>query len=186
LRAAGRPARLLREPGGTPLGEELRRVLLAQGGERTDALVEALLFSASRRQLVVQAIRPALAAGETVLLDRSFLSTAVYQGVVGGVDLGFLDTLARRVHDDAWPDRILLLHVDPATALARRRGREGGDAFENRGDAYLARVGDGFRRLALALPDLVSVVPGHGTPDEVAARCWAVVGAVVAPRESGG
>ena len=121
LESVGKPCVVLREPGGTPLGERLRAALLE--GAAQDALVEALLFMASRRHLVSERIVPELAAGKVVLLDRSFLSTWVYQGIVGGVELDFLVDLARRVHGEAWPDRILLLELSRRAAKTRRAQR---------------------------------------------------------------
>jgi len=182
LEARGTAVRLLREPGGTALGERLRQVLLARVAPG-DPLVEALLFMASRRQLVVEEIEPGLRQGEVVLLDRSFVSTWVYQGILGGVDPDFLDRLARRVHGAAWPDRILLLDVDAAEAQRRRRGRAATDGFEDRGRAYLGRAAEAFRAIAARHPDLVRVVDGALPPAAVAARCLGLVDELLAARD---
>ncbi len=170
LEASGKRACVLREPGGTTLGEALRAALLTADRHDDDALVEALMFMASRRQLVIERIAPRLAEGVHVLLDRSFLATWVYQGLVGGVELSFLEQLARRVHGACWPDRILVLDLDVATATARRGGRAR-DAFEVRGESYLQRVRAGFRQLAERYRGLVRVVSAAGSREDVAARC---------------
>lgn len=175
LEKQGRGVTLLREPGGTGFGERLRGLLLGDDAPVVDPLVESLLFMASRRQLVREKIEPALARGHVVLLDRSFLSTWVYQGVLGGVDLEFLLDLARRVHAASWPDRILVLDLAPEVAHERRRRRGGADGFEARGDAYLERVIAAFRQAADAFPELVRLVEAGVAPERVAERCLAAV-----------
>lgn len=182
LRRRGRVVQVLREPGGTSLGEELRRALLDQGRGVDDALVAALLFMASRRQLVVEKIEPALARGEVVVLDRSFVSTWVYQGIVGGVDLAFLESLTERVHGPAMPDCILLLDLEASVAMARREDRGAPDAIEERGAAYLACIGDAFRQIAAQRPDRIQVVDADGTVEAVHERCMTIVEAVLAAR----
>lgn len=172
----GVEARVFREPGGTPLGERLREVLL-QGGEISeDPLLEALLFSASRRALTLSALEPRAARGAWSILDRSYLSTLVYQGLVGGVDLGLLERMTREVHGEAFPDRILVLDLPPEVASQRRRTRAGGDpgmgdAFERRGEAYLEKVGEAYRSLVRSHSDLCLRVDAKGSSEEVAKRC---------------
>lgn len=169
--ARGREVITLREPGGTPLGESLRRTLLEDAVAVDDALVAALLFTASRRQLFVERVRPALRRGAIVVLDRSYLSTLVYQGVVGGVDLAFLADLQGRALDGVAIDAILLLDVDATTAASRRDARAGSvDAIEARGAAYLEAVVEGFRKLA-AQEACVRLVDAHGSVGDVHDRC---------------
>lgn len=173
----GETVSLVREPGGTELGEELRRVLLRSRGEtERDALIEAMLFSASRRALLLEKIRPARERGELVLMDRSFLSTWVYQGLVGGVPLEFLEDLSRRVMAEAWPDRILLLDLEASSAAERRKQRASPeDGFEDRGPLYLQAIVRAFRELARQYPELIRVVNAAGTKDQVEGRCWEAV-----------
>jgi len=174
LAELGEVATVLREPGGTALGERLRDILLAKSSP--DPVLEALLFSASRRQLVEEAVRPRIERGEHVVLDRSFLSTWVYQGLAGGVALEVLEELTRLVHGDAWPDRILLLDLDIGEARARRDGRgDEADGFEARGDDFLTEVVHGFRWLAARDPELIRVVPSAASEAEVAQCCWTAV-----------
>ena len=181
LKRDGRRVRVLREPGGTALGEQLRAVLLAADGQADEPLVQACLFMASRRQLVVEAIRPALAQGDTVFLDRSFLSTWVYQGVVGGVELELLEALARAAHGDAWPDQVLLLDLSAEEADGRRAGRGAADdSFEAHGFDYLVHIAQAYRDMAARLPELVTSIPAGGDPDDVAARCRAAFDEVAA------
>ena len=167
----GRPCVVMREPGGTAFGERLRAALL--DGDAKDSFVEALLFMASRRQLVRERIEPELAAGKVVLLDRSFLSTWVYQGLVGGVDLDFLVDLALRVHGNSWPDRILLLELSRETAARRREQRAGdADAFEDRGRDFLETVREGYSTLAERFPELITRVDANGDVATVHEACW--------------
>ncbi len=180
LREQGLETQVFREPGGTPLGERLRKVLLEGGEISEDPLLEALLFSASRRALTLSVLEPRSARGAWSLLDRSYLSTLVYQGLVGGVDLDLLERMTLEVHGVAFPDRILVLDLPPELASQRRKDRCGdvgteSDAFECRGEAYLERVGDAYRSLIQSHSDFCVRIDASGTVDEVAERCFQAV-----------
>lgn len=167
----GHVVRLLREPGGTAFGERIRSMVLDASETSHDACLEALLFSASRRKLVLQEIQPALDRGEIVLLDRSFLSTLVYQGVVGGMSLEFLESLSRTVHGEAWPRRILLLDLPEDERQRRRKERnETEDGFESRGEDYLEAIAQAFRRLQASRPELVHRIDASGSLSDVFQR----------------
>src|SRR5690349_3297441 len=125
LRAAGRNVRLLREPGGTPIGEEVRHTLKHSEQNRAmTAEAELLLMNASRAQLVREVIRPALAAGELVLCDRFYDSTIAYQGYGRRLDLGIVRAVVEFAVDDTRPDVTLLLTVPVAISEARRLARQ--------------------------------------------------------------
>ena len=146
LGAAAVSHRCLREPGGTPLGAEVRRLVLEREWE-VDALAEALLFMASRAQTVARELRPALASGEHVLLDRFFLSTYAYQ--IGGRGLPEDEVRAanRFATGGLVPDLTLLLTFPVADGLARAAERSSGDRMEREGAAFHERVAlafDGF------------------------------------------
>ena len=165
LTAPGRPAPLhLREPGSTGAGERIRAILL-EPGVRIGAAAEALLFTAARRQMLDEVVRPALAAGRDVVCERFHASTFAYQGVAGETDeeelLALLDTWA----GEPAPDLTVLLHLDPARAAAR--WGDAPDRIEARGLAFQERVAAGFARYA-ACSKRVAVVPADGTVDEVA------------------
>jgi dTMP kinase len=167
-----RSTRLLREPGGTPLGESVRELLLAGGaiGART----EMLLYMAARAELYERIVLPALAAGETVLVDRSLYSTAAYQGDGLGLEQSHILDLGRQATGGRLPDRVVLLDLDPTAARARLGEREkkdgGGDAdrIEARGEAYFERVSAAYRCLAEADPERFVVVDADQSPDSVA------------------
>lgn len=163
---------LLREPGGTPLGESVRELLLSGGpiGART----EMLLYLAARAELYERVVLPALGAGETVLVDRSLYSTAAYQGDGLGLDASQILELGRQATRGRLPDRVVLLDIGPQTARARLGGREprdGGieaDRIEARDEAYFDRVAAAYRRLAAEDSARFVVVDGDRDPDDVA------------------
>ena len=146
-----------REPGGTWLGERLREVLLARTGSTapTDALTDAFLFNAARRQLVSEVIGPALSAGRTVLCARFADSTLAYQGYGAGVPLERLRALEAVATDGLRPDLTILLDLPVEAGLARKAP---GDVtrFEAEFDlAFHRRVRDGFQALAAAEPGTI-------------------------------
>ena len=143
-----------REPGGTIGAEEIRRLLVTGAENRWDALTEALLMTSARRDNVVRLIKPALEAGEAVLSDRFFDSTAVYQGLVGGVDAEIVAFLNARCLDGVVPDITILLDLDPKIGLARVAGRGDSDElrFEEKGIAFHKKLRQGYLKLAAAEP----------------------------------
>lgn len=170
LRAEGRDTVLTREPGGSEGAEEIRRLLVEGAGERWSAETECLLFTAARRDHLERTIRPALAAGKTVITDRFADSTRVYQGAARGE----LRAMVDRLHDlmiAVEPDRTFVIDIDPATALARGNARGGKeDRFESLGLEFQQRLATGFRALAQEYPDRVRLIDGSGSVEDVAAR----------------
>lgn len=175
LEAAGVRVRALREPGGTELGEAVRDLLLRGGAIGPQA--EMLLYMAARAELYERSVLPALAAGETVLLDRSQYSTAAYQGAGLGLPVEDILALADKVVRGRWPDRVLVLDLPPE--LARARLPAGKDRIERRDADYFARVAAGFRALVAREPARLRLLDARGTPEEVAARVAAALADVV-------
>jgi dTMP kinase len=176
LGTAGRQVLHVREPGSTPVGEALRRLLLEPATGALRPITEALLFSAARADLVGRVIAPALQAGTVVVAERCYLSTLVYQGLAGdgSVDIGWLVQTTAHAHGPWLPDRIFVLDVPGAVAAARRTARRA-DRFEERGADYLERVRAGFLRAA-AGDARIAVVDASGALDAVQAelrRCVA-------------
>lgn len=159
---------LTREPGGTAIGEALRRLLLDTSAGAPVPRAETLLLLAARAQHVAEVIEPALARGSDVVCDRYSGSTLAYQGYGRGLDLGELDQLDRWARADRAPDLVVLLDV-PVDVARRRRQGGGGDRFEAEGDDFRERVRSGFCQLAAADPERWRVVDGSGGVDEVAA-----------------
>ena len=168
LAARGRAARHLREPGSTASGEALRGLLLSRETGDLSPLTEALMFSAARAELLRKEVRPALVAGEIVLVERCYLSTLVYQGVAGGLSLDLLRRVTAAVHGDLWPDRVFLLDVDEATRRARVKEAGKHDGIEARGPEFHAVVRRGYLDIAASDPR-VEVIDARPSRQEVQA-----------------
>lgn len=166
--AASLGAVLAREPGGTPLGEAIRELLLARDGPRIVARAELLLFGAQRAAHMEEVILPALEAGEDVVVDRFVGSTLAYQAFGRGLPLEEVRVVCDIAQRGRWPDLSVLLVV-PEEESRRRRG-EATDRIEAADDAFHRRVREGFVELATADPARWVVVDGTGAPDDVAAR----------------
>lgn len=171
LRARGIAVQLTREPGGTPLAERLRAVLLERGDESIDGYAETLMMFAARAIHLQNLIRPALSRGDWVLCDRFTDATRAYQGAGRGVATALIEQLASAAHADLWPDRTLLLDLPVADGAARARQRRGGpDRFEQEAIAFFERVRAGYQRIAAAEPERVRVLDASADPGKVLAQ----------------
>lgn len=175
LRASGQPVVETREPGGTPLGSELREILLGRDELALTARAEALLMNASRAQLVEKVIRPALERGAIVVCDRFADSTLAYQGAGRGLDLGELSPLIAFATAALRPDLTLLLDVPVEVGLARKRAQEQDNRFEAETLAFHARVQTAYRRLAAAEPDRWRALDGAEDEAHLAEEIWDAV-----------
>jgi len=166
---------LTREPGGSAGAEEIRALLLTGDTERWSAETEILLFTAARRDHLEKTIRPALAAGKTVICDRFADSTRVYQGATRGDLRATVDTL----HDvmiGREPDLTFIIDMDPAIALSRGLARKSGeDRFEDMGLAFQETLRHGFLALAKANPTRCVLIDGNRDPAAMAAEIAAHV-----------
>src|SRR5439155_5819098 len=167
------------DPGGTALGGELREILLHHRGEVAPAC-EALLFMASRAQLVAEVIRPALAAGRAVVSDRFLLANVVYQGHAGGIDPALLWTMGGLATGGLEPDLTVVLDL-PVEAACARRGRPA-DRMEQRDAAFHERVRAGFLLEAQRQPERIRVVDATPGVDVVQQRIREEVEHVLAAR----
>ena len=156
LRRRGYPVVFARDPGSTPLGRQLRRVLLHAQVGAMDPLMEALLFIGGRVQLVDQVIRPALRRRQVVVCDRFHDATVAYQGYGGRLDVAWLDRLGRRAIHAVMPQLTILLDVPTARGFARLRRAP--DRMERKARAFHRRVRSGYRRLARREPRRMVVV----------------------------
>jgi dTMP kinase len=181
LRAIGHRVRVLREPGGTPIGEEIRHTLKHSKANVTMAFeTELLLMNASRAQLVRETIRPALAVGEIVLCDRFYDSTTAYQGYGRGLDLALVQSVIDFAVGDTRPNLTLLLHVSPEVSAERLASRQATLPFVRdrleEGDRYFfERVAKGYEAIASAEPSRVRVVNGTGAVEVICENIWEVV-----------
>src|ERR1700691_6199525 len=171
LVARGLTVRLTREPGGTPLAERLRALLLERGAERITAEAETLLMFAARAVHLENLIRPVLASGTWVICDRFSDATRAYQGAGRGVDPELIEQLARAVHADLWPQRTLLLDLPVELGLVRAHKRAAqGDRFEDEDRRFFERVRARYLELAATQSARVRIVDATGTPDSVTAQ----------------
>jgi dTMP kinase len=164
LAEEGRQVLLTREPGGTPVAEAVRDVVLH--GHDMTPWAEAALYAAARADHVEHAIRPALARGEDVVCDRYIDSSVAYQGIGRGLGEDSVRDLNLMVTRNLLPDRTFLVLLDPEEA--RRRGAGEPDRIEREGEEFWSRVDEGFRALAAAFPERIVPLDGARTPDEIA------------------
>lgn len=168
LRERGHQVLLTREPGGSPVAERLRAVLLERGPERITPQAETLLMFAARSIHLENRIRPALQQGAWVICDRFTDATRAYQGAGRGVDAALIERLAQAVHADLWPRRTLLLDLPVESGLARVRARhEGGDRFEDEDRRFFERVRQRYLALAVEEPQRIRVIDAAAAPSRV-------------------
>jgi dTMP kinase len=163
LRADGRPVISTREPGGTPLGEQVRQLLL--DGLEMSAWAEASLFAAARAELVERVIGPALAAGKDVVCDRYIDSSLAYQGIARGLGVERVLELNLSATGGLLPDRTFLVLVSPEVALGRSSPS---DRIEREGEAFHRSVDKAYRSLAQMFPQRITTVDGDRDESTVA------------------
>ncbi|MDX2289585.1 MAG: dTMP kinase [Hyphomicrobiaceae bacterium] len=173
LRAAGRTVVSTREPGGSPLAERIRETILAERPVAPEA--EALLFAAARADHIAVTIQPALAAGAFVVCDRFFDSTAVYQGVLAGIDRQLIACLRTHTVGDCVPDLTLVLDIDVAAARLRAQARGALSRFDAADTTSREIVRQGFLEIAAREPNRCAVIDASQDADAVAVAIWAEV-----------
>lgn len=187
LRAAGLSVLETREPGGTPLGDRLRQLLLEPAPEPAAPLAELAMMFAARAQNCARVIQPALARGEWVLCDRFTDASLAYQGGGRGVPRATILALHELLCPACHPDLTLILDIDADASLARARARltlsgSGEGRFEAESPEFFARVRAVYLDLARREPRRCRLVPALGGEDEVATRVWREVAQALAPR----
>lgn len=167
LEAAGHDVLRLREPGGVKISERIRAILLDPANAEMGDVCELLLYEAARAQLVHQVIRPALAAGKTVVCDRFYDSTTAYQAFADGLDRNMVSQANELAVDGCRPDLTLVFDLPVEDALRRRSGREAEDRLELKGLEFQERVAAGFRAVAADEPDRVKLIDAGESIAEV-------------------
>ena len=167
LEAAGHDVLRLREPGGVKISEQIRAILLDPANGEMGDVCELLLYEAARAQLVHQVIRPALAAGKTVVCDRFYDSTTAYQAFADGLDRNIVSQANELAVDGCRPDLTLVFDLPVEDALRRRSGREAEDRLELKGLEFQERVAAGFRAVAADEPDRVKLIDAGESIAEV-------------------
>ena len=181
LRQHGHRVRRLREPGGTPIGEEIRHTLKhSQQNHAMTPEAELLLMNASRAQLVREIIRPALAAGEIVVCDRFYDSSTAYQGYGRQLDLEKVKAVIEFAVGETKPDLTLFLHVPAETSADRLRSRQTNmpfvrDRIEEADQKFFERVAHGFGVVAANEPQRVKFINGAQPIDVVCAKIWELI-----------
>ena len=177
LETAGRGVVVLREPGGTELGESIRHLLQhAKEGASMASETELLLFAASRAQLVREKIRPLLEAGTFVILDRFLDSTTVYQGIARGLPLESVRAINHFAIGGTLPQLTLVLDMDSATARQRihQTGREL-DRIESQPQSFFDKVRQGYLEVARAEPARVQIIDASAAPEVVHQSIWQII-----------
>jgi dTMP kinase len=173
LKESGRDVLFLREPGGTPVSEKIRAILLDKRNLDLNSRAELLLFSAARTQLVRQVILPALERRTVVVCDRFYDSTTAYQGYGRGIDLADIRVINRIATFGITPDRTYLVDVG-LDEIARRRAASGlgPDRMESEGREFFDRVRRGYLALAADEPVRISVIDGSASVEQIHDRVW--------------
>ena len=171
LKKVGYNVVLTHEPGGTVLGDKLRRWV--KWGRNVTIPSELFLFLASRSQLVTNVIRPALEAGNIVICDRFSASTLAYQGHGRGIDMGFLESLNNFATDNLKPSIVLLMDLEAERGLMRKKRRW--DSFEREEFGFHQRVRDGYLKLAAANPESWIVIDASLPETTVEEMVWEYV-----------
>lgn len=188
LQTLGWPCLCTREPGGTPLGQSLRELLLHKTETRLDPLAELLLYAADRAQHITEVIHPALQSGHLVLCDRHTDSTLAYQGYGRGLDLSLIEQLNTMATQGIRPDITFWLKLSPDLGLARTQQRQSTparssivspqpdppqpDRMEQTALAFHNRIATGFAQLAQTDPDRIHAIEAEASPDCVAEQIW--------------
>jgi dTMP kinase len=186
LRAAGHQVFETAEPGGTPIGRQIRRILLDATNQDLCPTAEMLLMFACRAQNVDQWILPALAEGKVVISDRFTDSTLAYQGAGRGLGAEVVLDIDRIACRGLLPDLTIYIDIDPITSLARARARnereqETGTRLEDEHLDFYRRVRESFRQIASDEPRRFRLIDGSGTPEAIASDIWDLVAPLVGP-----
>jgi dTMP kinase len=164
------PAVLTHEPGGTVLGDELRKALKRKRGSFISPQAELFLVAASRAQLVAEVIHPALEEGKVVICDRFTYSTLVYQGYGRGLELSFVETVNNIATGNLKPDLTILLDISPDQGLARKRSLR--DRFELEDLSFHRRVREGYLKMVAAESERWLVIDASLPKEKVAGIIW--------------
>ena len=162
----GRLIEFTREPGGTQISEKIRELILDRDNIEMDYRTEALLYAASRAQLVSEKIIPWLKAGKVVISERYVYSSLVYQGLGRGLGIDEVKKINDFATAGIKPDLVILLDVEPEKALKRKLSLDGGDRLENEDISFHKSVYEGYKELSSYFPEII-VIDGERTIDEI-------------------
>ncbi|TJY38596.1 dTMP kinase [Cohnella pontilimi] len=179
LERNGREVVVTREPGGSPIAEAIREVILHVDNTAMDPLTEALLYAASRRQHLAEKVLPALARGAVVVCDRFVDSSLVYQGYARGLGIDSVWEINRFATEGRMPDLTLYLDLDPQIGLSRieASGRRQPDRLDLEGLDFHTRVREGYRQVAAMFPERIVMLDASGDPGPLKEQVWKLVSA---------
>jgi len=169
LMEKGLPTLTTREPGGTPLGIKLRRILLTSKADEIAPLPELFLYLAERAQHVCEVIMPALSEGKIVISDRFLDATVAYQGYGRNLDLTLIKKLNELVSRGIKPDLTILLDIEISSGMKRAKGGRKGDRLEEEGDFFHNQVREGYLKIAALEPERVKIVNARNSIDNIQA-----------------
>ena len=168
LREQGYPVIRSREPGGTPIGEAIRSVILNPEYTEMDQMTEAMLYAASRAQHVAEKIKPAMKDGYIVLLDRFLDSSLVYQGIARGMTIETIEAINQYATGGLQPDATIMVYIDYEEGLRRKKQQNGSlDRMEAQQDNFHRRVNEGYLHLAHRYPERIQLVDGARDPQTI-------------------
>ena len=168
LREQGYPVIRSREPGGTPIGEAIRSVILNPEYTEMDQMTEAMLYAASRAQHVAEKIKPAMKDGYIVLLDRFLDSSLVYQGIARGMTIETIEAINQFATGGLQPDATIMVYIDYEEGLRRKKQQNGSlDRMEAQQDNFHRRVNEGYLQLAHRYPEHIQLVDGARDPQTI-------------------
>jgi len=171
LTNSGISHQLFREPGGTIIGEKIRQILLDKDHTAMLPITELLLYSASRYQLTMNSIIPALEKGQVVICDRFYDSTTAYQGYGRGIDLNLIKQLNRAATASLVPDLTFILDIE-LDVRQKRLGKKVLDRLEQETVEFHKRVREGFIQMAHAESERIVLINGNRSADEIASEIW--------------
>lgn len=182
LKESGHSVVVTREPGGTPIADQIRKILLDARNKNLEPFAELLLYYAAREQHIKEVIAPALKAGKIVLCDRFIDASVAYQGYARGLDLNFIQKLNEKVLGPVKIDLTFLFDLPVAIGLSRARGRASTltkawreERFENERIEFHEKVQEGYLTIARSEPKRVVIVDGEMGVEELAGKVWEVV-----------
>ena len=156
-----------REPGGVPVSEEIRKIILDGNSREMTAETEALLFAAARAQHITERILPEKAAGKIVVCDRYIDSSFAYQAYARGLGYDFVSAVNRFATENCMPDATVFYDISPDEAFARKGGADAGDRMEQSGIAFHRKVYEGYKSLAEKFPERIIVINARKSAEEV-------------------
>lgn len=170
---------LTREPGGTPIGEKIREIVLDNDNHEMSDMTEALLYAASRAQHVNEKIKPLLEEGYIVISDRYVISSLAYQGHARGLGIENVMNINKFAMGDVYPDKVLFFDISPEEALSRKFIDREADRLENAGEDFHKTTYEGYMKAIEMYDENVSMIDANGLVEETLDNCKAILNEIL-------